>query len=247
MRVMKDLYDVAELWHAYRSRETLVPPDCPYAGPPALVTKTSGTTGTPKHVVLPWEALKTRYERYAELLSEVHVLVVTFPNSTAIGASARLAGLYMPGTKLVKPPPVSGVLDLCIDRHNVTCLLTDPATVLRMVRKGAMPRRRTLRRIILTGTPVSAEDLLTLQSCFGCVVVDGYGSAEVGMVAYRVGPQPSFRRLFAPIRITDGWIEVTGDTLASSYVEGPLPLNEGWFRTRDKGRLEGDALFLGAE
>lgn len=111
-----------------------------------------------------------------------------------------------------------------------------------------------LRAALCGGAPLAPElgrDLLAL----GVPLLQGYGLTEAGPVVSFNSPEANDPASVGPpmqtmeVRLIDGEIQVRGPSVSNGYWNHPQATREaftldGWFRTGDMGRLEGDRLYL---
>ena len=200
-------------------------------GPPdvRLVVETSGSSGTPKRVVLSQDAVRAS--------------VAT--SATRVGGSGRWALVlppsYVAGVQVICRSLIAGhepVLSLEEDFDFVSLVptqlrraLADPSSTERLA--GA-------RAVLLGGGPIDPA-LRTDASARGIRVVATYGSAETaGGCVYDGLPLDGVAVALA----ADGRIRIGGPTLFDGYLDDPVLTAEvvvdGWFHTSDAGELDED-------
>ncbi|MGW3963733.1 beta-ketoacyl synthase N-terminal-like domain-containing protein [Amycolatopsis sp. NPDC005003] len=227
----------------------------PAAGPPrddlgldepAWLLYTSGTTGRPKGVLLSQRAvLWSTAACYVPVFGieagdtvvwplpthHAYALSLAFTTTIALGAHTRLADGCSP--------------DLLAE-HPGCVLAGVPATYLRLRQEADGPV--TSPRLCLTGgAPCTPAARAAVRELFGRPLVDGYGSTETGgkIAVERPGapglvPVPGME-----VRIDAGEVLVRGPGLLLGYHgRTGSPLEDGWYRTGDAGRLEDGRLVL---
>ncbi len=188
----------------------------------ALVVATSGTTGSPKGVVLTHDAVAAS----ARITSAALGVDPTRDTWLACLPVAHIGGLSVITRAL----------------HSGTALVVhdgfDPDAVLGAARSGAtlvslvvtaMARIDTdaFRAILLGGSAIPADRPPNTVATYGMtetgsgIVYDGYALADVGL------------------RVVDGELQVKSPTLLRCYRDGSNPRTpDGWFRTGDGGSID---------
>lgn len=203
---------------------------------PALVVETSGSTGSPKRVLLTRDALLASVRASADRLGATGPWVLALPAA------------YVAGVQVIVRSLVAG--------HEPTVLARDgwpsgegwfvslvPTQLTRML---AVPEDlAALRRahtVLLGGGPIGAA-LRTRAAEAGVHVVATYGSAETaGGCVYDGLPLDGVAVALG----NGGRIRIAGPTLFTEYVDQPELTREvlvdGWFLTSDAGRIDEDGL-----
>ena len=215
-------------------------PDEPLEDGADLVVLTSGSTGTGRAVLLPAAAVRA-------------------------SAAATLARLGGPGSWLLALPvsAIAGLQVLCrsvLSGRGASVLARDESLTAAVAR---MPRDRRytslvptqLRRYldaepdalrafdaVLVGGAAADPGLLARARAAGVRVVTTYGMTETaGGCVYDGEPLDGVR-----VRVADGGVQLAGPVLALGYRLDPAATAEafadGWFRTRDAGRLDAGRL-----
>jgi long-subunit acyl-CoA synthetase (AMP-forming) len=227
----------------------------------AKVTFTSGTTGEPKGVMLPWERIEAVVESLAttvEVRKGDHHLAL-MPLSVLL---ENIAGLYVSlwvGATAVVPPlaetGLKGAAGLdaatmlqAMQHSNATSVIMTPQTLQSMVELiengSAYPGQ--LRFIAVGGATVSLK-LLARARRLGLPVFEGYGLSECASVTtlnsschYKMGsvgrPLPHTQLRIAD----DGEVLVSGNLFAGYLGEAAPQLEDGWWHTGDIGHLDED-------
>jgi long-subunit acyl-CoA synthetase (AMP-forming) len=249
-------------WVAGRAFEgTRLTPVSALALPPGIakVTYTSGTTGTPKGVLLTadtMEQVATSLVAATSAGSEDHHLAL-LPLATLL---ENIGGLYAPlltggctvlyGQAHVGVQGANGVdparILACLNESQATTAITLPQLLQALVaaRAAGGPVPAHLRYLAVGGAPVSTRLLDAAQEC-RLPVFEGYGLSECASVVAvnRPGvqrPGSVGRPLpHARVRIADDGEILVGGALFAGYLHEPHPPGEAW-PTGDLGYLDAD-------
>jgi O-succinylbenzoic acid--CoA ligase len=228
---------------------------------PGAVVHTSGTTSSPRGVVLSVGALLasgTAWNTFLEAGPTDHWLS-TLPMSHVAGLGMVMRPLLSGAHLTIHPRFEPDAVRDALARERVTFLSLVPTQLERLM-DGGLLGPGALRALLLGGGPAHAA-LVRRAVDAGLPVVPTYGLSEAGSgvtalpggeVADAPGsagrPLPGIR-----IRVTDpqgvdvpvgleGRIQVCGPVLASGYDADPVATREafvdGWLRTRDLGSID---------
>jgi acyl-coenzyme A synthetase/AMP-(fatty) acid ligase len=220
----------------------------------AVLKLTSGSTGAPRGIATPAEALVADD---AALTATMGIrpddrLLTTIPLSHSYGLSSLALPALLRGTVLVVPEEAS-VYDpfVTAERTAATVFPTVPAYLDALVRLHEPPRRPPSLRLVLTaGAPLSAATSARFREVFGTPVHVFYGASECGGICYdREGGAAERGTVGSPVegvRITlepvegedpgdaEGAVTVESRAVAAGYVPDPDPrLGGGRFRAGD--------------
>lgn len=206
----------------------------------AVVVATSGTTGTPKGVVLTHSAVEASARATSERLNvkPSDKWLACLPVSHVGGLSVVLRSLVM-GTSVVTAPQFS------IEAYNQSA--QEGATLVSLVSTALQRVDPTLYRTIVLGGAKPPADR-------PANTVTTYGMTETGSgVVYDGVPLSDVE-----IEIRDSVVYVRAPMLLRAYRDGSIPLtSDGWLRTGDIGSFidgtvsiagrEGDLIITGGE
>jgi oxalate---CoA ligase len=231
---------------------------------PALVLFTSGTTGTPKGVVLSFRALKTRIELNAAAIGRdtLKRALVTLPTHFGHGLIGNaLTPLLAGGDVVLYPDGATLADDLgpTIDRHGITFMTSVPALWRIAKRFSEPPKGRSLIRVHVGSAPLSAQLWSEIAAWTRAAVVNCYGMTETanwiagassqtdGIVDGFVGrPWGGMAAVIDDNgciqTIGEGEIVIQTPSLMSGYLNRPdltaAVMTNGWFRTGDRGTVD---------
>ncbi len=233
-----------------------------------VIKFSGGTTGAPKGVLQSVRCINAQ----AVNISRTFAFAADDANLIAAplthGTSCFVLPIIAAGARHVFPlhPGADGALE-AIARHGVTTLYAPPTLIHSMVdshrRSGRDGKRATLRHLIYSAAPMSADRIRETRAAFGPVLETAYGQVEAPQIvtAMRAAEFDDERNLASAgravsptrVEIMDphgqllpagelGEVVVRGDLVMSGY----LYLNEitaqtivdGWLHTGDLGALD---------
>lgn len=236
----------------------------------AVVFYTSGTTGAPKGVMLTHRNILHNVERMVTTpyaFRSDDVLLGCLPLAHGFGQICGMLTGFRAGISIVLMPKFSGREALALmAKHRCTVFMGVPTMysgLLDAVAQGEQVPR--LDRVYSGGAALPAKTLDDVRSTFRCPVYEGYGATETTCsVAYHY-PGLTFRPGTVGVPINGvtvgiarpnadridllpvdevGEVVVCGPTVMAGYLGRPditaEAVIDGWFRTGDLGRLDGD-------
>jgi acyl-CoA synthetase (AMP-forming)/AMP-acid ligase II len=230
---------------------------------PALLLFTSGTTGTPKGVLLSFRAILARTALNIEVIGRntLSRTLVTLPTHFGHGLIGNLlTPLISGGTVLI---PASG-LSLAqkfaelVDQHGITFLSSVPFLWQLVLKSSQKPARRTLKRVHVGSAPLSSTLWHSIVDWVGCEVVNCYGITETSNWIAGASSNDGIRdgkvgRVWggrAAVRNENGIMSFEGEgeivvqtpALMIGYFQRPdltaSVLSNGWYRTGDLGTID---------
>lgn len=231
----------------------------------ALVVRTSGSTGTPREVALPADALRASAAATHERLGGPGRWVLTLPPTHVAGLQVVVRSV-LAGTPLTAARPdarftpdgladlLAPVLDAGDDPVYVSLVPTQVHRLLAAAQDGAPRGLAALARCaaVLLGGAASPPALLSRAAEAGVRVVTTYGMSETaGGCVYDGAPLRDVRVRVVPPDLSGevGVVELGGPTLAAGYLGDAAATaaafrtdadGSRWFRTSDLGRLAPD-------
>lgn len=215
-----------------------------------LIVETSGTTGRPKRVVLPADAVLASAAASESALGGPAQWVLALPvnyiaglNVLARSLCAQIDPVAVAGDRFTADGFVDAVSRLSVPERATALVPAQLATLL------DDPRARDALRgfqAVLVGGQATPAMLLDRARESGIRVVRSYGSSETsGGCVYDGRPIGTTH-----VRIHDGEVQLSGPTLADGYLGDPQLTarrfvdSEGahWFRTADAGEWDGEVL-----
>jgi acyl-CoA synthetase (AMP-forming)/AMP-acid ligase II len=156
--------------------------------PAAFIKLTSGSTGTPRGIATPSEALMADDDALIASmgLGPADRFLATIPLSHSYGLSSLALPALVRGTLLVIPEEGS-VYDPFVTaaRMQATFYPSVPAYLDALVRMSEPPPRpECLRLVITAGAPLAAATSVRFRERFGAPIHVFYGSSECGGICY---------------------------------------------------------------
>jgi acyl-CoA synthetase (AMP-forming)/AMP-acid ligase II len=225
----------------------------------AVVKLTSGSTGLPRGIATPAEAL---IADDANLTATMGIrpddrLLTTIPLSHSYGLSSLTLPALLRGTLLVSPE--AGTLFdpfVAAEHAGATVFPTVPAYLDALLRLSEPPPRPSALRLVLTaGAVLGPATALRFRETFGLPVHVFYGASECGGICYdRVGDAGERGTVGTPVEGVqvslegEGVVTVRSAAVASGYLPEPDPerLCGGRFVGGDLGVWENGELVLRA-
>jgi long-chain acyl-CoA synthetase len=158
------------------------------ASQPAMMIYSSGTTGTPKGILLSHQGLVENARMTSSVLGyrDTDRFITLLPSFSSFGFSFDFAQAALVGAATVILPQFNAeyAVDL-IDRCRVTCLAGVPTMFAKMFDPSILAGREvsSLRLIDVGGGPVAVRLKRDLRSIYGIETVESYGLTEISPVA----------------------------------------------------------------
>jgi len=238
----------------------------------AVILYTSGTTGQPKGAELTHANLTRNAQITAETLLNAtpgDVVMGCLPLFHVFGLTCGLNATVVGGATLTLLPRFDATQALhIIARDQVTIFEGVPTMYAGMLHSPAAADADTssLRLCISGGAAMPVEILHAFEKTFGCIILEGYGLSETSPVASFNHPDAERKpgSIGTPVagvemRAVDtngadvppgevGEIAIRGHNVMKGYWDKPEATAEaipdGWFRTGDLARVDGDGYFF---
>ncbi len=239
----------------------------------AVILYTSGTTGRPKGAELTHANLRRNVEVMTQIFSigPEDVILGALPLFHAFGQTCALnAAIAAGGCLSLIPRFDAGRALEIIERDRVNVFEGVPTMYSALLARSDAAERdvSSLRLCVSGGAALPVEVLRAFERTFECVVLEGYGLSETSPVASFNHPDRERKpgSIGTPIdgvemKVVDevgdevpagdvGEIVIRGHNVMKSYWQRPdatadAITTDGWFRTGDLGRVDGDGyLFI---
>lgn len=239
---------------------------------PAMVMYTSGTTGFPKGVLFSHAAYLASIVGIAVAgdLKESDRMLVSLPLFHNGGLNGLLTPSLMFGARVIIGPkgfqPESVLA--CVEQHQITVTMWVPTMLSMLVNSGVVPGFdiSSLTKIWYGSSPITPALLKQVRSTFVADLYQFYGMTEIGMTSVlRPADHVDWSHctgremLNADMRIVDETLADVGIGAIGEILSRQEPLGmigyinneaatrevvvDGWIRTGDLARNEGDGLF----
>ncbi|URM99472.1 fatty acid--CoA ligase family protein [Actinomadura madurae] len=230
----------------------------------ALLAFTSGSTGRPKGCAITYRALSEHWAWQPRAWGPVAAeFAAAFERYLLFGTLASMVVfeflapcLLGGGTAVIPEDDGRPLFPYAIERYGITGSIV---TVPRLGRMLGLLRddpaaARSLRALMVSGSPLGPHRLAEAVERLGPVVYNGYGQTEAGSISMltpagiAAGDLASVGRPHPGVEIDveagTGEILVRSPSMMAGYWDDPGEtrdvLRDGWLRTRDLGRLDGD-------
>ncbi|HEX8870683.1 MAG TPA: fatty acid--CoA ligase family protein [Lentzea sp.] len=217
----------------------------------ARLIHTSGSTGSPKACAQTYASMTNAWTArpdawppaIRELASRLRRYLVFGSLSSQVMFEYAVLTLTAGGTVVVADNPAGA-----ITRHRATArVITVPGLAELVARQRHSPADlSSLRALLVSGSPLTAERHREALDVLGPVVFHGYGQTETGMISMATPSDPpgTVGKPPVDVEIRDGELVVRTPGQASAYWANPEESQEvfvdGWVRTRDLGHLDAD-------
>ncbi|GAA3641103.1 long-chain-fatty-acid--CoA ligase [Microlunatus ginsengisoli] len=236
----------------------------------AVILYTSGTTGRPKGAELTHDNLTRNAEvTQSDLvrLSADDVVFGGLPLFHSFGQTVTLNTTVAAGATLVMLPRFDARTALALmAEHAVTVFAGVPTMYSAFLAVDDAPALPRLRLCLSGGAALPVEVLRQFEDRFGCAILEGYGLSETSPVAsFNLVDQRKPGSIGTPVtgvemRVVDldgnplptgevGEIAIRGHNVMKGYWRRPdataaVLSADGWFRTGDVGRVDGDGFYV---
>jgi len=231
---------------------------------PAVIIYTTGTTGTPKGVMLPprvFEFISSQM-RALRYVTPQDIVYGVLPITHVMGLASVLSGALVSGAHLHLVPRFSAAD--CVDfvrERGVTMLQGAPAMFAKIIdhcRAKGIARLQGVRFIGSGGAPIDPVVKHEAEQLFGVPLHNGYGLTEAASTCWtrfeddngddtvgRPLPQVEIRVERKTPADDVGELWVRGPHVMTGYFRDPMRTVEvltpdGWFNTQDLARIGGD-------
>ena len=158
------------------------------ASQPAMMIYSSGTTGTPKGILLSHQGLVENARMTSGVLGyrDTDRFITLLPSFSSFGFSFDFAQAALVGAATVILPQFDPAQAVgLIDRYRVTCLAGVPTMFAKMFDPSILAGRdvSSVRLIDVGGGPVAVRLKRDLRSIYGIETVESYGLTEISPVA----------------------------------------------------------------
>jgi acyl-CoA synthetase (AMP-forming)/AMP-acid ligase II/thioesterase domain-containing protein/acyl carrier protein len=233
---------------------------------PALILFTSGTTGSPKGVVLSFRALMARISSNIAVLGKQTIgrTLVALPTHFGHGLIGNSLTAFLNGGEIVLHPlgtSLASNLGRIIDDYRISFMSSVPALWHLAKSHSSPPAQSSLVRVHVGSAPLSAQLWTDIEAWSRAEVVNCYGLTETanwvggasskmdgiaeGLLGKPWGARVGVIADDGSIRSAGrGELAVQSAALMSGYFNRPdltaAVLVDGWFHTGDRGSVDED-------
>ncbi len=209
--------------------------------PEPLVISTSGSTGEPKEVVLPREAVLASVAASARRLGATGRWLLTLPPSYIAGVQVIVRSLVAGHHPLVPDGADLASMMAAHDDDTPSFVSLVPTQLHRLLRDPVQAQALARCHTVLLGGGALDPGLRRRAEDLGIRVVTTYGASETaGGCVYDGLPLDGVGVAIG----SDARVRIAGPTLFTGYDANPeltrQTLVEGWFLTSDAGRIDED-------
>ncbi len=226
----------------------------PQPGDTAAIIFSSGTTGTPKGVILSHANLLSNVDAVQSInrFGKKDSICAILPLFHSFGYLALLWWPLLKGSRVVyhpNPLQTSRIIRL-IREEKLTALLATPTFLQSYMRKAKGEDFQSLQTVITGGEKLNPELATRFDEKFGVRPMEGYGCTELSPVALLNNGQPlpgvAIRIVNPETREDrpngeDGLMLVKGPNVMQGYLDQPEKtaevLRDGWYNTGDIARM----------
>ena len=256
-------------WNPSSHADAPLPPELRAGRPeaPVILCYTSGTTGTPKGVVLTQDAVECNAANSAHMhdLTSADRILTTLPMFHVGGLNIQTLPALHAGASVILHSRFNAEEALhAIAREQATLTVLVPAQINAILERPDWdPAKFASLRMITTGSTIVAEPFARRINALGIPLAQVYGSTETAPIAAYQRREDAASRpgsagaaaLHCEIRVVDdayadvppgvdGEILVRGRNLMCGYWKQPAQtaaaFRDGWFCSGDVGHLDGD-------
>lgn len=235
----------------------------------AVLVHTSGTTGSPKAVMLTHRNLISNFSATAQFLklNPDDLILGILPLYHVMGMAFALAPVFRAGSVVLAPEFTTGKAMSALRNLKVTVLASVPTAyaILNGLEHHPVDRVSGLKFAISGGAPLAAEIKDRFEARFQTRLLEGYGLSEATCVSTMNPPQGPVKpgsvgvplpgvklevrnedgEVLAHDQVGELW--VSGEHVMAGYWANPeataAVLKDGWLRTMDLGYYDADGYF----
>lgn len=210
----------------------------------ALLMHSSGTTGAPKLLARTALALQRDIGGIAAVNDLCPGDTVLCPIAWSHGGgleSGVIMSLWAGATIVAPRLAAAGALVRVLRDFDIDHFYTTPFIVRQLLRRQAPKVFHVPRTCVSLGAPLLKDDAERLESEYGILVSQSYGSSEFGGISWgRPGEDPaSVGRPLQGVEVNSGSVDRPSEVLVRTK-----GTNDPWFRTGDLGFLDSGLLYV---